>query len=91
MTKKYYDTIITVVTGHFDMMQEENIFAGIRLADDCFCDKPNIQQFVQTWQKTSSEGFDYGCLKGFAKIYTKQQNKLLERTEYVSTFASLSI
>ena len=56
------------------MMQEENIFAGIRLADDCFCDQPNIQQFVQTWQKTSSEGFDYGCLKGLQKYI--QNNKI---------------
>ena len=49
------------------MMQEEDIFAGIHLADDCLGDKLNIQQFTQTWQKTSSEGFDFGCLKGLQK------------------------
>lgn len=40
------------------MQQEEDIFAGIHLADDCLGDKLNIQKFTQTWQKTSSEGFD---------------------------------
>lgn len=63
------------------MMQKEDIFAGIHLADDCLGDKLNIQQFTQTWQKTSSEGFDFERL---AKIYTKQQNTLLECTECVS-------
>ena len=52
----------------------KDIFAGIHLADDCLGDKLNIQQFTQTWQKTSSEGFDFGCLKGLQKYI--QSNKI---------------